>query len=445
MNKNFCKDLYDDIAKIYQGSQKYRIIANEDDDSNNLFIEYIPAGFKDTAENINRCFENVASFIQLQLKNPSFKIYVNFSTKESGENYLAIKVYKVKIFYVDVFHDNSYLEHGNYSNELLIYSENSIYSKNYNNKYYPATFKSLRNFPDELIAVLAKYFFRGTSVWKDFVKDRFFPPIKIAEVCKFYNKKDYLDKTFDLCLPKSVNKLPLSQSYAACCALKYVNDEQTQLLFSSQFDFSVKYNIDKRKRKSIGAKYLCALMSRSFPNENMQSIIGDYIYYSLLMNVKINVFAGKKKTIRLHDELAEKVMLKANRSSKTKIKETPLKYLEMPKEFVRLKTQRALIAEGMRNHNCVGGYWKRVSEGKSLIYSATIQDEHLTIEIQFRKSRSKIKKYNFYVNQCYKAYNRPCSPGVLEYVNECLERNSEKAIEEFIDKQKESELDIAKE
>lgn len=128
-------------------------------------------------------------------------------------------------------------------------------------------------------------------------------------------------------------------------------------------------------------------------------------------------------------------MLKANRSSKTQIRETPLKYLKMPKEFVRLKTQEALIAEGKRNHNCVGGYWKRVLEGKSLIYSADIQNEHLTIEIRFCKTRSKTKKYNFYINQCYKAYNRPCSPSVLEYVKECLESNSENAIKEFNAKQ----------
>lgn len=435
MNSNFCKNLYDDILKTYQDSQKYRITADENNGSSRLFIEYIPVGLKESLKTINRCLENEVSFIKFQLKNPVFKISIRLSAKESGENYLFLKVYKVKTFNVDILYNNSYLEYGNYSNELLVYSENSVYSIKYNNKYYPATFKSFRNFPDELIAVLAKYFFPQTYIWKDFVKDRFFPPIRITELCKFYNKRDYLEKTFDLCLPKSVNKLPLKQSYAACCALKYINDEQAQPLFSSQFDFSEKNNIDKRKRKPIAEMYLYALMANRFHDENMKNIIEDYIYYSLQMNVKMDVFAGKKKIIRLHDELAEKIMLRANRSSKTKIKETPLKYLKMPKEFVRLKTQRALMAEGMRNHNCVGGYWKRVLEGKSLIYSADIQDEHLTIEIRFRKTRSKTKKYNFFINQCYKAYNRPCSPSVLEYVNKCLENNSENAIKEFNNKQ----------
>lgn len=434
MNNNFCKDLYDDILKTYQDSQKYRITADENNGSNRLFIEYIPVELKKSLKIINRCLENVVSFIQFQLKNPIFKISIKLSTKEIGESYLFIKVYKVKTFNVDILHNSSYLEHGNYSNELLVYSEDGVYSINYNNKYYPATFKSLKNFPDELIAILAKYFFPQTFIWKDFVKDRFFPPIKITELCKFYNKKDYLEKTFGLCLPKSVNKLPLNQSYAACCALKYVNDEQAQTILSSHFDFSGKYNIDKRKQKSIGETYLYKIMCKRFSDVDMMNIITDYIHFSLQMNTKIDVFAGKKKIIRLHDELAEKIMLKANRSFKTKIKETPLKYLKMPKEFVRLKTQRALTAEGMRNHNCVGGYWKQVLDGKSLIYSADIQDEHLTIEIRFRKSRSKTKKYNFFVNQCYKAYNEPCSPSVLEYVKECLSR-SEKAIKEFNAKQ----------
>lgn len=431
MNNNFCKDLYDDILKTYQDSQKYRITADENNGSSRLFIEYIPVGLKESLKTINRCLENEVSFIQFQLKNPLFRISIRLSAKESGENYLFLKVYKVKTFNADILHNNSYLGHGNYSNELLVYSEDIVYSINYNNKYYPATFKSFRNFTDELIAILAKYFFPQTFVWKDFVKDRFFPPIKVTELCKFYNKRDYLEKTFDLCLPKSINKLPLKQSYAACCALKYVNDEQTELLFSSQFDFSKKYNIDKRKQKSIGIDYLYTLMSKRFSDVNMLDIIADYIYFSLQLNKKIDAFAGRKKIIKLHDELTEKIMLKANRSSKTQIRETPLKYLKMPKEFVRLKTQEALIAEGKRNHNCVGGYWKRVLEGKSLIYSADIQNEHITIEICFRKTRSKTKKYNFYISQCYKAYNRPCSPSVLEYVEKCLENSSGKAIKKY--------------
>lgn len=388
MNKNFCKDLYDDILKTYQAPSKYKLKTNEDGYSTSAIIEYIPSGINNFIESV-LAFSDVCSYIDFQLKNPVFKISIKLSTKETGEDYLFIKVYpNIKTACIDISEESYYLRYGNYSNELLIYSENSIFSS-----------------------------------------------IKITELCKFYNKRDYLEKTFDLRLPKSVNKLPLNQSYAACCALKYVNDEQTELLFSSQFDFSRKYNIDKRKQKSIGIDYLYTLMSKRFSDVNMLDIIADYIYFSLQLNKKIDAFAGKKKIIKLHDELAEKIMLKANRSSKTQIRETPLKYLKMPKEFVRLKTQEALIAEGKRNHNCVGGYWKRVLEGKSLIYSADIQNEHLTIEIRFCKTRSKTKKYNFYINQCYKAYNRPCSPSVLEYVKECLESNSENAIKEFNAKQ----------
>lgn len=433
MNKNFCKVLYDDIFKNYKDSQKYRITASEDEYSNSLLIEYIPAGIKDFIKTIN-AFSNTSSYIQIILKEPIFKINIKYWKKEK---YLAIRVISnVKQIWVNTLDENYHLSTKTATeNTVLVHSENAIYSINYNNKYYPASFKSLRNFPDELIAVLAQHFFPKTFLWKDFVKDRFFPPVKITELCEFYNKKDYLEKTFGLCLPKSVNKLPLNKSYAACCALKYVNDEQTSLILSSQFDFSGKYNIDKRKRKSIGEKYLYALMSKRFSDENMLNIVEDYIYFSLQLNEQIDVFAGKKKMIRLYDEMAEKVISKANRSSKTKIKESPLKYLKMPKEFVRLKTKEALIAEGKCNHNCVGGYWNYVLEGKSLIYSATVQSEHLTIEIRFRKTRSKSKKYNFYISQCYKAYNKPCSPNVLEYVKECLESSSENAIKEFNTKQ----------
>lgn len=171
MNKNFCKDLYDDILKTYQAPSKYKLKTNEDGYSTSAIIEYIPSGINNFIESV-LAFSDVCSYIDFQLKNPVFKISIKLSTKETGEDYLFIKVYpNIKTACIDISEESYYLRYGNYSNELLIYSENSIFSS-----------------------------------------------IKITELCKFYNKRDYLEKTFDLRLPKSVNKLPLNQSYAACCA-----------------------------------------------------------------------------------------------------------------------------------------------------------------------------------------------------------------------------------
>ena len=101
------------------------------------------------------------------------------------------------------------------------------------------------------------------------------------------------------------------------------------------------------------------------------------------------------------------MIFKANYGKKLVIPETPLKYLKLPKEFILLTT-------------------------KSLVYAADIDGEHLTIDIRCRKSRKKNKKYDFYVCQCYKSYNKPCKNETLQYVQECVEHSTEKAVEKYI-------------
>lgn len=88
--------------------------------------------------------------------------------------------------------------------------------------------------------------------------------------------------------------------------------------------------------------------------------------------------------------------------------------------------------EGERNHNCVGGYVDRINKGKCIVYAADIDGEHLTIDIRCRKSRKKNKKYDFYVCQCYKSYNRSCKSETLQYVKDCVENSSEKAEQKYI-------------
>lgn len=297
-----------------------------------------------------------------------------------------------------------------------------------NYRYYPTNFKDLNIFPKELIPILIPYF-TETYIWKDFVADSFFPPVRLTEMCLYHNKKDYLEKTFSLsCLPKSVNKLPLNQSYAICCALKYIKPEQQQLIFTLKYDFNLEYNIDKRKRKSIATSYLKELLSARLVDIN-SSVISDYIDFSLQQCRPVDILVGKRKIINLHNEITEEIIRKSNMHSKITIPETPLKYLKLPEEFVLLKTQKALINEGKINCNCVGGYGKKIISGKCVVYSANIQNEHLTIEIRFRKIKN---TYEFYVAQCYKACNKSCSPDILAYVKECLVKCSDKAISKYI-------------
>lgn len=423
----FCHKLYDDLMKIYKDTSMYRITTYKDNPYKSQ-IECIPAGLNELVDKIT-ALTSVSSYVQLELRNPVFILELEVYTKKTGECSLEIYIYSdIKTVYYNLPSKNWHLKTGCNKKKIIVFSEKDIYSmRNMNGKYYPTNFKDLRIFPKELVSVLMPHF-TETHIWKDFIADDFFPPVKLNELCLYHNKKDYLQKIFKLSLPKSINKLSLNQSYAICCALKYIKPEQQQIIFSLKFDFDMEYNIDKRKRKSIAADYLKRLLFERLVDIKI-SIVNDYIDFSLQQSRPIDMLVGKGKVISLHNEIAEEIIRKSNQCSKIIIPETPLKYLKLPKEFVLIKTQKALIDEGKINHNCVGGYGKKITSGKCVIYSANIRDEHLTIEIKFRKVKN---EYKFYIAQCYKACNQPCSPDTLEYVKKCLAECTDKAVRKYI-------------
>lgn len=413
-NIYFCESIYNSILNKYQSFSGYRITKYAYNPFKAL-IEYLPIELNDIAKNV-------------RLKKPILKLILELCTKETGERFLALNVYtKINTIYFDMYDCNWHLKANFKPKTILIFSEKDIYSMNdTKNCYYPSTFKDLKTFPNELVSIIVSCFTK-THIWKDFISNKFYPPVKINELSLYYNKKDYLEKTFNLNLSKSINKLPLNQSYAICCALKYIKSEQQPFIFNIKINFNIEYNIDKRKRKYIAANYLKLLLSTKNNNTD-KTIINDYVDFSLQQGLPIDILAGKRKITTLHNEIVAEIILKSTRYSKIIIPETPLKYLKLPKEFVLLNTNKALINEGIINHNCVGGYSKKISSGKCVIYSANIKDEHLTIEIKLKKTKS---GYKFYVNQCLKAYNNPCSPNILAYVKECLDKCSINAINKY--------------
>lgn len=429
---DFCYKLYDDIIKAHSDTSAYRITI-DDDNSYKATIEYIPVGFYELIANI-KALGSISQYVRLSLNNHLFKIKIEVYVRDSGEGSLTLRVYSgLRTVYYNLSRDKWSLLDGITERKIIFYSRNDVYTIIGSEVgCYPTNFKDLRRYPQKLVSVLLPYF-TDTYIWKDFVKDEFFPPVKLDELCLYHNKKEYLERTFSTSLPKSINKLPLKQSYAICCAIKYVSPEQQQFILSTAFDFDENYNIDKRKRKSIAATYLKSFLSARFTKID-HCVIDDYVDFSLQQGKLVNVLAGKRKIVSLHDELAEEIMRKSYKHCKISIPNTPLKHLNLPKEFVMLKTQKALTLESKINHNCVCAYGDMITSGKCVIYSANIQSEHLTIDIRFKKTKN---GYKFYISQCYKAYNQRCSEYALAYVNECLDNCSEKAINAYLKSERE--------
>lgn len=355
----------------------------------------------------------------------------NFTTENE---YIAISLYRIYRYDFSLKGDEDYSNYPQKSlyKTFLFYNDKKIYVKSgENSKFYPCYVRDVLWFPSELQALIFKHFSSDSLFYKDVLREKFDAPIKIDDLNTYHTKKEYLEKLFKVQLPTAINKKDLFESYSFCCALKYIKSEQTDYLFSLSEIVDYKYSPTLRKRKIIAKNVISSLLKSRNPTLN-KDVINDYINYSMELKQPIDILAGKRKIQHYHDELTDRMIKKSLHGKKLVIPETPLKYLKLSKDFRLLNSKKALITEGMINHNCVGGYVDRVNKGSCIIYSADINGEHLTIEIKYKKSRKKDIPYTFYVAQCYKAYNIECSQETYNYVLSSVENASMKAIEKFL-------------
>lgn len=317
---------------------------------------------------------------------------------------------------------------------LLFYNDGGAYVKNgENGRFYPCSVNDVLCFPEELQSLIFKHYSSNSLFYKDILREKFNAPIKLDELNTYHSKKEYLEKIFQIQLPTSINKKDIFESYAYCCVSKYIKTEQLDYLFSfSGIDKkSLEFRPTLRDRKIIAQNTISSILKSRNPTLNMD-VIRDYITYSFELKHPIDILAGKRKIQRYHDELTDRMIKKSLHGKKLVIPDTPLKYLKLPKEFRLLNSKKALIIEGQINHNCVGGYVNYVNKGKCVIYSADINGEHLTIEIKYKKSRKKDNPFIFFINQCYRSYNRPCSTETYEYVLNSVQNASSKAIDNYL-------------
>lgn len=373
--------------------------------------------------------------VTFHLKESVHSICIKRKVKEDSTTYIVIDLNhpnnKINIFLDDKNNITWEISNKSVQKTILIF-ENNVYSVNQKEKYYPVSVHDLEFFPMEIKETIFSAY-SGNNSWKDFISENFYPPIKLVELTEYHNKKDYCEKLFNVRLPQSANKIPFKLLYALCCSKDYIHPEQFLLLFS--WKVSINYDItpSKRKKKHIAKKYLKTFFKSRIENIN-EYILTDYIDMSIEMKQPIDITAGKKRIQTLHNELIDRTLAKEYRGIELSIPQTPMKYLCLPKEFILLKNKKALILEGKLNHNCVGTYVNRINSGHSIVYAATIKGEHLTIEIKYRKSKSKKLPYKIYVSQCYKAYNKVPDKDITEYVKDCVDMAAPKAIELFLKK-----------
>jgi hypothetical protein len=227
-----------------------------------------------------------------------------------------------------------------------------------------------------------------------------------------------LEQKFKAELPKSVNKRPFDVMYAACCAEKFVLPEQKTLLFTQNIAEVKLAKSPKNTAKNLVKSIILARLAIPEHDGNTRQMISDYVSMAIDGKERIDLLAGKKTYSRLHDEIMVKNRVKQSKT-KLAIPRTELSKLKLPSEFVRITTMKALIEEGVRNHNCVASYAQQINKGKCLIYAFDSPNgEHCTLEIGMKSGR-------FCILQLRKAYNREASAETWTYVSSAIQAANE--------------------
>ena len=444
--ENFCKNFYNILYQIFKNGN-IKGIFDKETSSDEFTFKIIPE--IDEIMTIKNAISNVSSknsfksYILTKINTPNINACIKVQNRisKNGKPYLAITIFTSHSIGIDWNNTNNInLKMYNPYRNIIIHENKSIYVSTKNHKYFPISASDLEYYlPEEVKRELFLLHSEKTYFWKDMIQDNFYPPIKLTDISKYHNKKEYFEKLFKIELPSSINKRNSKAIYYLCCAAKYINQNQLNILFNSDFDDIAESELSEdriklsiRNRKEIGQRCLYHIMRNRNPNISKDTLI-DYLDMAVELKEPVDITAGKKKIYKLHDEYVYRYIAKANRGIKFVIPETPLKYLELPEPFYLIKTKSALQLEGEINYNCVGTYLSKINSGHCIIYTADIDEQHLTIDIRYNK---KTKKFS--VNQCYKKHNRPCKEETLEYVKKTVQEHSKQAIAMYQKRNKKS-------
>lgn len=427
--KNKCTMLNNEAAALY----KYLLInfsrLSRDKQSCGLFLKVIDVEeFKVLVVND---FKAVSTFLKTiktinksgTIDNPNFCIYVKIFLQD--ETYIIINVIEnshIKFSDGQVYGTCVYQYK---CKSLMFFSTKKIYFKSKYSKYgeftssrenrwIPANLKTLWYLPDVLKNFIMTYLAQKNQIWKDFLPYTLHlpPPVSIELINDSYTLKDLLEKKFKIYLPRSVNKKPFAVMYAACCSVKYVEENQKGLLFSSEITTMKMSRTQKEMAADYISNVICKRLSVSGDtDDNFKSVLCDYIDMAMGRE-KINLLLGKKTYRKKHDELVVKYRLKSK--VKIVIPNTPLSMIKLSKDFIRITTNKQLVEESVKNNNCVWKYAEKINKGKYLIYSLDYNGEHCTIEIAYYR-----KKYH--ILQLSKRFNEKVLDKTREYVQNAID------------------------
>jgi len=366
-------------------------------------------------------FKAVSAFIKAMKsigKNASIKsgkVIIRVRLALNSEPYVIIESRVCNSTQVYFFDEemkvNGYQENG-FSIPLMFFSSTKMYYQ-FGKRWIPANIKTFGYVPSIVRKTLMEHLSQGNLLWRDFMRYDKLPAVSLELVNHSHCIKDLLEQKFKTTLPNCVNKKPFDVMYAACCAIKYVPPEQHSVLFSANIGGTVL----ARTPKDTAETYINQVVIDRLKNaddSHIRGIVSDYVRMAFIGKEKVNLLLGKKGYKRLHDEYQVKHRLKQNKI-KLKIPDTPLSKLVLPCDFKRIENNKDLVAESVRNNNCVWSYTDKINKGKCLIYTLDYNGEHCTIEIGFSRGK-------YCVRQLRKSCNQAVSEQTSAYIQDAVKQ-----------------------
>lgn len=344
--------------------------------------------------------------------------------EKEGNKYLAIDLFvetsKAEIKLNDKNIPCVYASDNRIVHSYIFWDSKKALVNGYRSKFRPCSLKDLKYLPQEFTEAILSIYSGKSNLYKDFIRENVFPPIPLNNLCEFYNKKQYLEYTFKMRLPKSTNKRPLNDSYCACCAAKYVYPEQLRYVFEPQHSCNFNLHMSTRERKDIARIFIQDIIKKRRPSLSGGDVY-EYTSKSIEMKKPIDILAGKRKMDRLYNEATLKSIKKSLRGKKIEIPESPMKYLKLPKDYILLTTKESIPYVNER---------RNISKGRCVGYAVNIEDEFIYIFISVKKTKSKNKPTEFTFNSDIDPYT---SKGrrIKNRIKDAIKAATPKALETY--------------
>lgn len=409
---------HEDIKRLKETMEKNKYVS-----STNIKIQ--DAGFE-------MKFEVKENAIYIALNSNTGSV-VLWSSELWGNGEVSIKIGKK-------YSSGNYHE---YQTVFCFFYDGHVMQTSKQNHFIPATLKSIASKAKEnkLFFLFVQSYFEVMSetyfVYKDLLRDF---RVDTDNLCAPITLNAIIDESWPTYqtifqnyyklgykVPKSVNKMRLSEAYLKVKACKYVNPNEIQkIMMFSLPEKAIHYN-----EKALLKEFYRPLIEKPCKNENLNQldyyekeiIIEDYIKMAISVEKKVSLtMRSFRAIVDKHNKLVDPYMRK-NKAKKMVIpKDSPFRKLKLPKNYTMIKTGRQLYQEGESMHHCVYSYREDVNLGKCVIVHIKFEDNPYTAEIRI-KGRKGSKNRKFYCKQLYGPWNTPAPEELRKDVQELLKKN----------------------